>query len=365
MHCAVEVVRRTVKGVEFQRFFGGSIDDVVFGASRDDKSVPVANEVFFPVENNLCFTAFNSEKLVNLRMHLHPDVLVGLQTHHDQLGVGTGEEHLAEKIIGERYLFNIAAVAGHNFSPPLFLLYAFLSALSQDNAIIRKCMRILVVEDEHKVANSLKKGLEQESFAVDVAFTGNDGFDLAATEDYDLIILDLLLPGMSGVEICKKLREQGKHVPVLMLTAKGQLADKVEGLNAGADDYLVKPFAFEELLARVRALIRRPSNFAGNVLCLEDLSLDTVTYEVKRAGKPIQLSGKEFSLLEYLLRHPNHILTKEQIIGHVWDYEADILPNTVEVYIGYLRNKIDRPFPEKHSLIQTVRGFGYKLGKEK
>lgn len=226
-------------------------------------------------------------------------------------------------------------------------------------------MRILIVEDEHKIANSLKKGLEQESYAVDLAFTGTDGYDLAATEDYDLIILDILLPGMDGITFCRKLREEGRHVPILMLTAKGQVADKVTGLNAGADDYLTKPFAFEELLARVRALARRPPGATGTVLNFEELSLNTLSFEVKRAGRPIHLSPKEFALLDYLLRHPSQILTKAQIMGHVWDYESDILPNTVEVYIGYLRNKIDKPFPQKPVLIQTVRGFGYKLGKEK
>jgi len=223
-------------------------------------------------------------------------------------------------------------------------------------------MRILVVEDEHKIANSIKKGLEQEAYAVDLAFTGTDGFDLASTEEYDLIILDIMLPGIDGVELCRRLREQGIHTPVLMLTAKGQVADKVTGLDSGADDYLAKPFAFEELLARIRALSRRPQNSLGSVLSVEDLQLDTVTFEVKRDTKNIQLSSKEFALLEYLLRHPNQIVSKEQIMNHVWDYEADILPNTIEVYIGYLRGKIDKPFKDKPSLIHTVRGFGYRLG---
>jgi len=223
-------------------------------------------------------------------------------------------------------------------------------------------MRILIVEDEHKIANSIKKGLEQESYAVDVAFDGQEGFDLAASEDYDAIVLDLMLPKMDGLQICKKLREDQKHTPILIMTAKGQLDDKVEGLNAGADDYLVKPFAFEELLARLRALTRRPKNTLETVLSVEDLTLDTLAFEAKRAGKRINLSKKEFALLEYLLRHKDKILTKEQIIAHVWDYEADILPNTVEVYIGYLRDKIDRPFKNKPALIHTARGFGYKIG---
>lgn len=225
-------------------------------------------------------------------------------------------------------------------------------------------MRILTVEDEHKIANSIKKGLEQESYAVDIAFTGNEGYDMASTEDYDLIILDLLLPGIDGIEICKRLREQNIHTPVLMLTAKGQISDKVTGLDAGADDYLTKPFAFEELLARIRALTRRPHNSIGTTLSEDELTLNTLSFDVKRAGKHIQLSNKEFALLEYLLRHKNQTLTKEQIINHVWSYDADILPNTVEVYIGYLRNKIDKPFPDNKPLIHTIRGFGYKLGKE-
>lgn len=222
-------------------------------------------------------------------------------------------------------------------------------------------MRVLVIEDEHKIANSIKKGLEQEGFAVDVSYDGVNGFDLASSEEYDAIILDLMIPEMDGMIICRKLREEKNHTPILMLTAKGALVDKVEGLNAGADDYLVKPFAFQELLARVRALIRRPKKTVDAILKYEDLSLNTLTFEVKRGNETIFLSKKEFSLLEFLMRHPKQILTKDQIISHVWDYEADILPNTVEVYIGYLRNKIDRKFKNKKPLIQTLRGFGYKL----
>lgn len=224
-------------------------------------------------------------------------------------------------------------------------------------------MKILVVEDEHKIASSLKKGLEQESFTVDLAFDGEVGFDLASTEDYDLILLDLLLPKISGLEICSRLRKQAIHTPILMLTAKGTVADRVEGLNTGADDYLPKPFAFEELLARIRALTRRPKNSIGDTLDVADLSLNPSTFEVTRAGHPIQLSSKEFNLLEYLMRHPNQIKTKNQIINHVWSYEADVLPNTVEVYIGYLRNKIDRPFKNRPILIHTIRGFGYKISE--
>lgn len=224
-------------------------------------------------------------------------------------------------------------------------------------------MRILVVEDEHRIANSIKKGLEQERYAIDVSFTGTDGFDLASTEEYDLIILDLMLPGMDGKTICRELRKNKIHTPILMLTAKGQIQNKVEGLDTGADDYLTKPFSFEELLARIRALSRRPKHILDNILSVEDLCLNSKLYEVKRNNKLIQLSSKEFSLLEYLMRNSNKILTKDQIINHVWDYNADILPNTVEVYIRNLRSKIDVPFKNKESLIHTVRGFGYKIGK--
>lgn len=222
-------------------------------------------------------------------------------------------------------------------------------------------MKILVVEDEHKIANSIKKGLEHERYGVDVAYDGKQGFDFAVGEEYDLIILDRLLPGMDGLEICKKLREQQNHTPILMLTAKGQIEDRVEGLDSGADDYLVKPFAFSELFARVRAIIRRPKQSTGVTLKLEDLSLNTLTYEVKRENTQIRLSSKEFSLLEYLMRHQNKIVTKEQIINHVWSYDADVLPNSVEVYIKHLRDKIDVPFGGE-PLIHTVRGFGYKIG---
>lgn len=222
-------------------------------------------------------------------------------------------------------------------------------------------MRILIVEDEHKIANSVKTGLEQEKFTVDVVYDGTGGFDLASTEDYDLIILDRMLPGMNGIEITKNLRIKKIHTPILILTARGQLEDKVEGLDTGADDYVTKPFAFAELLARVRALTRRPKQTTGSALVIENLTLDTVTYEVKRGKTVIKLSNKEFSLLEYLMRHPGKIITKDQIINHVWNYDTNVLPNSVEVYIKHLRDKIDKPFPKSRQLINTVRGFGYKL----
>lgn len=224
-------------------------------------------------------------------------------------------------------------------------------------------MKILIVEDEHKIAASIKKGLELENFIADVAYDGVHGYDLASSETYEVIVLDLMLPGLGGLEICKKLRAGGIHTPILMLTAKGALEDKITGLNSGADDYLVKPFSFTELLARIRALTRRPRTSLTQQLSVCDLTLNTLTYEVKRAGKKIILSRKEFSVLEYLMRHPNKILAKDQIISSVWEYDADVLPNTVEVYIGYLRQKIDKAFRTLPPLIHTVRGFGYKVGE--
>jgi two-component system, OmpR family, response regulator len=223
-------------------------------------------------------------------------------------------------------------------------------------------VKVLIVEDEHKIANSIKQGLIQENFNVDVAYDGTEGYDLAVAEEYDVIILDRLLPGMEGLGICKKLREQKNHTPILILTARGQITDRVEGLEGGADDYLIKPFAFEELLARIKALARRPKKTQEAIIEIADLSLNTKTFEVKRDNVHIQLSSKEFSLLEYLMRHSREILTKDKIISHVWNYESNILPNTIEVYVGYLRNKIDKPFKKSPKLIHTIRGFGYKIG---
>jgi len=221
-------------------------------------------------------------------------------------------------------------------------------------------MRVLIVEDEHKIARALKKALEQETYAVDVAFDGDEGYAMATTEPYDIAIIDRMLPGSyDGIGIVKGMREAKVHTPVLFLSALGSVSERTAGLDAGADDYLVKPFALEELLARVRALLRRPTEQQPDILEAGDLTLDTVNYSVERAGKSVQLTSKEFALLEYMLRNPGRPLSKEVIISHVWDYDADILPNTVEVYIKYLRNKIDSPF--KKPLIHTVRGFGYKL----
>ena len=226
-------------------------------------------------------------------------------------------------------------------------------------------MRILIIEDEHRIAQAIKKGLEQERYAVDLTFTGTDGYDMASTESYDLIILDLMLPGMDGMTVCRELRKNNIHIPILMLTAKGQIADKVTGLDAGADDYMTKPFSFEELLARVRSLTRREGAIRKTTLSAGDLTLDTKSFIVKRDNKQIALSQKEFALLEYLLIHKGEIVSKERIIEHLWDFDADILPNTIEVYIRNIRGKIDVPFHDKKPLIRTVRGFGYVVGDDK
>lgn len=222
-------------------------------------------------------------------------------------------------------------------------------------------MRVLVIEDEHKIARALKKALEQEHYAVDVSFNGDDGYAMATTEPYDVMIIDRMIPGeYDGIAIIRALREQAISTPVLLLTALGRVEDKTEGLDIGADDYMVKPFALEELLARVRALMRRPTQQQSTVLDADDLSLDTSKRSVKRGNTEIRLTSKEFGLLEYLLRNKNRPISKNTIMQHVWDYDADILPNTIEVYIKYLRAKIDKPFKGK-GLIKTVRGFGYKI----
>ena len=226
-------------------------------------------------------------------------------------------------------------------------------------------MRVLIVEDERKIARALKKALEQEHHAVDVSFDGDDGHAMATTEPYDVMIIDRMLPGeYDGISIVKSMREKSISTPVLLLTALGRTEDKTLGLDAGADDYLVKPFALEELLARVRALLRRPVQATSTVLDADDLSLDTAKRSVKRRGREIRLTSKEFGLLEYLLRNKNRTLSKNTIMQHVWDYDADILPNTIEVYIKYLRAKIDKPFGGR-GLIKTVRGFGYKIEDDK
>lgn len=220
-------------------------------------------------------------------------------------------------------------------------------------------MRILVVEDERRIALAIKKGLEQERMAVDIVFDGDAGCRAGLSAEYDLIILDLMLPGLDGLTVCKKLREQQIMTPILILTAKGQVEERVQGLNSGGDDYLVKPFSFDELVARVRALSRRPKEQLSAVLTCHDLTLDTQTFRVNRAGKEIILTPKEYALLEYLMTNRNQTVTKNQIMTHVWDDEAAILPNTVEVFIKKIRRKVDDPFTKP--LVTTVRGFGYKI----
>lgn len=221
-------------------------------------------------------------------------------------------------------------------------------------------MRLLVIEDEQKIARALKKALEQDHYAVDVATNGDDGYAMATTEPYDAAIIDRMLPGSyNGLDILHAMRAQDIHTPVLLLTALGSVADRTDGLDGGADDYLVKPFALEELLARVRALLRRPPAQQSTILQVGDLMLDTVNFTVTRGDTDIQLTSKEFALLEYLMRNQGRPLPKDLIIAHVWDFDADILPNTVEVYIKYLRAKIDQPFATP--LIHTIRGFGYKV----
>lgn len=223
-------------------------------------------------------------------------------------------------------------------------------------------MRILVVEDDTKIAAAIKRGLELKGYAVDVVHDADTGLSYAVDPDYDLVVLDRMLPGsMDGVELCRRVRNEDIKVPILMLTARGNIQDKVEGLNSGADDYLVKPFSFDELVARVQALFRRPPTHTGTVVRLGDLTLDPSTYQVKRGEDEIKLSGKEYALLEYLLHSQGRTVTKDMIINHVWNEDALVLPNTVEVYIGYLRNKIDRAFPGRPPLIHTQRGFGYKI----
>lgn len=223
-------------------------------------------------------------------------------------------------------------------------------------------MRLLVVEDDYKIGNALKRGLEQEAYAVDLERDGDAGLASAETGSYDLLVLDRMLPGgYDGLAIAKAMREAGHKTPILMLTARGATSDRVDGLDAGADDYLVKPFAFEELLARVRALLRRPTDQLDSKLKYADLVIDTSLQTAERAGRELELTRKEYALLCYLARNPERILSKDQIIEHVWDFDADILPNTVEAYIGYLRQKLEQPFKDSPRLIHTKRGFGYIL----
>jgi DNA-binding response OmpR family regulator len=222
-------------------------------------------------------------------------------------------------------------------------------------------MRILIVEDEPKIARAIKKGLEQEKFTADIVGDGDSALSYGRSDDYDAIVLDIMLPGsMNGIDVCQQLRGESIKTPIIMLTAKSQVPDKISGLNTGADDYLAKPFSFEELVARIRALLRRPHQTQSPVLKLGDLELNPAASTVKRNQQAIQLTSREFSLLEYLMRNQSQIVSKQRLIQHVWNDEADILPNTVEVYMGYLRSKIDKPFDKP--LLHTIRGFGYRLG---
>lgn len=220
-------------------------------------------------------------------------------------------------------------------------------------------MRILLVEDDVAIAQSLKEGLEDEAYAVDVAHDGDGGYRTATADEYDVIILDVMLPEMNGYEVCRALRKDGNQTPILMLTARDAERDIVEGLDMGADDYLAKPFSFEVLLARLRALLRRPNEKLEEILRVGDLMLDPSLKKVMRASEEISLTAKEYAVLEYLMRNAGKVLSKEQIISHVWDFDADVLPNNVELFVMFLRRKIDKPFGSK--LIHTVPGFGYKL----
>lgn len=220
-------------------------------------------------------------------------------------------------------------------------------------------MRILVVEDEQKIARFIRKGLTEEGYAVDIARDGEEAISFATYAPYDLIILDLLIPRVDGITVCRRLRESNLSVPILILTAKDSIEDRVTGLDAGADDYLVKPFAFAELLARIRALLRRPQSATSNILQISDLVLDLTKHRAERGGVPIELTSTEYALLEYLMRNPCQVLTRTQIMQHVWDYDFYGGSNIVDVYICYLRKKIDETHSKK--LIKTIRGTGYTL----
>jgi heavy metal response regulator len=223
-------------------------------------------------------------------------------------------------------------------------------------------MRILVVEDEKKVASFIKRGLEEESFSVDMAYDGEEGLSMAESNPYDLILMDLMLPKMDGLAVIKELRSKGNKAPVLCLTAKDTVEDIVSGLDSGSDDYLTKPFAFAELVARVRALLRRGVQDRGAEIRFADLRLDPVAHKVWRSNKEIELTAKEYALLEYFMRNPNQILTRTMIAEHVWDYTFDSFTNIIDVYVNYLRKKVDRDHEKK--LIHTVRGIGYVMKEE-
>ncbi len=220
-------------------------------------------------------------------------------------------------------------------------------------------MRILIVEDDKKVAGFLKKGLKEEQYAVDVCYDGEEALFQSQVNQYDIIILDVMLPKKNGYAVCKQIREEGNLTPILMLTARDQLEDKVKGLQEGADDYLTKPFAFEELLARIKALLRRTQDYKTKTLNVGDLELDPVSRKLTRLGKPFYMTGKEYALLEYLMRNKGRTITQSMIIDHVWDMNFDGLSNVVNVYINHLREKIDKGFSQKY--IHTIRGVGYQI----
>jgi DNA-binding response OmpR family regulator len=224
-------------------------------------------------------------------------------------------------------------------------------------------MRILLVEDERKISAYVKRGLEEQGYAVDAAYTGQEALDWASTIEVDLIVLDILLPELDGLSVCRELRKKGSCVPILMLTARDAIDDRVAGLDAGADDYLVKPFAMKELLARLRALSRRSNESPKDTLLqIADLTLDTLTQRIKRGGKLIPLASKEFAVLECLMREPERVLSRTQIAEHVWNYDVYNQSNVVDVYIRNLRRKIDDPFELK--LLHTIRGSGYRISAE-
>jgi heavy metal response regulator len=220
-------------------------------------------------------------------------------------------------------------------------------------------MRILLVEDEKRIADFISRGLSEQGYAVDVAYDGDEALQWVDVAEFDIIVLDVMLPVRDGVEVCRILRQRGIHTPVLMLTARDGVEDRVRGLDSGADDYLVKPFAFAELLARLRALNRRQPAALGSILRVGDLTLDTTTQQAFRQEKAIPLTTKEYALLDYLMRHPHQVLTRTMIAEHVWNYDFDNATNVIDVHIRNLRRKIDDPSPTK--LIQTVRGAGYRM----
>ncbi len=223
-------------------------------------------------------------------------------------------------------------------------------------------MKILVIEDEKKIASFVRKGLEAQGFIVDVCHHGDEGFDLATSRPYDAVVLDIMLPGKDGLSILRSIRDRGMALPVILLTARGELNERLEGLNLGADDYLTKPFYIEELIARLHAVARRSSGRTQSLITAADLTMDLIKHTVARAGRPIDLTAREFALLEYLLRSPGRVLTRPQICEQVWSYQFDPGTNLVDVYIQRLRKKVDSDAPVK--LIETIRGVGYRINPQ-